>query len=60
MKLLLLRRADGAGLAINVKGLTRTIQIPLAEGVSLEIEKMLEQEQIRPEGLLLPPGHRPA
>ena len=58
MKLLLLRRDDGTGLAINVVGLTRTITIPLAEGVSGEIEKMLEQEQIRPEGLILPPGLR--
>ena len=59
MKLLLARNADGTGFVINVVGALRTLSIPLAEGLSTEIEKMLRQENIPTASLILPPHAAP-
>lgn len=44
MKLELQKMTDGTGLMIFVTGRFRTIAIPLAHGLSVEIDKMLMEE----------------
>lgn len=48
MKLELQRKTDGTGLMIFVVGKSRTLAIPLAQGLSEEIGKMIREEAIPP------------
>lgn len=46
MKLELQRKTDGTGLMIFVIGQNRSVAIPLAHGLSVEIENMMLEEAI--------------
>lgn len=58
MRLELQRNMDGSGLMILVVTEQRSIAIPLAHGVSVEIDKMLLVEKMAKRGLLTEPARR--